>query len=562
MASRSLNIRLPSVTNRILIFAVLVTLLPSLGLGWAYFNQAEKALLKSSQREMLDTVDQVRREFDFWFKERYYNIRVFADSYLLSEGLEDYLSLSGNGNAAESLDGDAELAKMEDYLSLVHSEFDDYSRLLIFDRDADLLTQSPQREGSIALPDDWEEQLQAKEVIVREVYGSESETPSILAAVPVRSGDGTGLGFLAAEIRLDALADIMTSVLANDDKQTGAAELSIVGPNGEIRLSTKRPRAATAHGSDYEAGLPPNELGEYVDVWGVPVVGIRTPMSAFGWNIVMEKGRDQVLSEVTALRTTAVLVVGALATLIGLFAYLLARGIIVPLRRLTEAAGKVANGDLDVRIPVERQDELGTATTVFNDMVDQLRQSRGRLEELSTMDALTQLANRRHILEILTSHLDRFRRKGTPFSVLLVDADHFKRINDSAGHIAGDQVLSELGAIFKRLLRTVDSVGRYGGEEFLIILEDTRGKAALQTAERIRSAVESASVAAKESMLRFTVSIGVAEIQAGDAEDQLIMRADTALYQAKREGRNRAVLSRLPQGKVTHHPAVREVDAS
>jgi diguanylate cyclase (GGDEF)-like protein len=128
--------------------------------------------------------------------------------------------------------------------------------------------------------------------------------------------------------------------------------------------------------------------------------------------------------------------------------------------------------------------------------------------------------------------------------------------------MAGDQVLSELGAIFKRLLRTVDSAGRYGGEEFLIILEDTRGKEALQTAERIRATVESTSVAVKDSSLRFTVSIGVAEIQSGDAEDQLIMRADTALYQAKREGRNRAVLARLPRGKVTHHPAVRELDVS
>lgn len=562
MASRSLNIGLPSVTNRIFIFAVLVTLLPSFGLGWAYFNQAEKALLKSSEREMLDTVDQVRREFDFWFKERYYNIRVFASSYLLSEGLEDYLSLSSNRNESDPRDSGAELAKMESYLSLVHSKFSDYSRLLIFDRDANLLTQSPQREGSIALPGDWEEQLQAKKVIVREVYELEREAPLILAAVPVLSGDGAVLGFLAAEIKLDSLADIMTAVLANDDKQTGSAELSLVGPNGGVRLSTKNPKPAISHRSEYEAGLPPNELAEYVNVQGVPVVGTRTPMSEFDWNIVMEKGRDQVLFEVTELRTTAVMVVGSLATLIGLFAYLLARGIILPLKRLTEAAGKVANGDLDVRIPVKSQDELGTATMVFNDMVDQLRQSQGRLKELSTMDSLTQLANRRYILQILTSHLDRFRRKGTPFSVLLVDADHFKRINDSAGHVAGDQVLSELGAIFKRLLRTVDSVGRYGGEEFLIILEDTQAREALQTAERIRLAVESASVAAKETRLRFTVSIGVAEIQAGEAEDQLIMRADTALYQAKREGRNRAVLARLPHGKVTPHPAVRELDVS
>jgi diguanylate cyclase (GGDEF)-like protein len=276
----------------------------------------------------------------------------------------------------------------------------------------------------------------------------------------------------------------------------------------------------------------------------------------------MEKRRENVFSEAIELRTRTLFGVCLLVTLIGFFAYLLSRGIISPLERLTDAAGRVADGDLSVNIPVKRDDELGKATRVFNDMVSQLRQSREHLEQLSTIDSLTQLANRRHILEKLAIHLERFRRSGTPFSVLLVDADHFKRINDSAGHVVGDKVLCRLGEIFKSMLRAVDTAGRYGGEEFLIILDETRGQEALQTAERIRLAVESTGVDADEIIVRLTVSIGVAEIGAGEDEDQLVMRADAALYQAKREGRGRSVLAQLPKVKVAHHPAVRKLDHS
>ncbi len=554
--------RLPSVRNRILLFAVLVTLLPSIGLGWVYFNQAEKALIESSQREMLGTVGQVRREFGLWFKERYHDIRVLSGSYMLSEGLENYLAMRGQGAEEDASDGGTQLAKMESYLSLVHSEFRDYGRLLIFDSEARLLTQSPKRAGFVDLPDDWRDQMETKKFILGEVDEAQRETPSMLAAVPVLSGDGTMLGLLAAEVKLDALEKIMLASLAKEDFRTSSADLLLVGRDGKILLSTDSQPGATRQGGAYEQALPPNELGEYTNDQGVPVVGIMSPVSAFAWSIVMEKGRKQVLAEVMNLRTKAMLVVGVLVTLTGLFAYLLSRGIVSPLERLTQAAGEVADGDLDVHIPVKSDDELGTATQVFNDMVQQLRQSRRRLEELSTMDSLTQLSNRRHILEKLADHLARYHRNGTPFSVLLVDADHFKHINDSAGHVVGDKVLRELGATFKRVLRTVDSAGRYGGEEFLIILDQTRGKEALLTADRIRLTVESAGLADEEAITRFTVSIGVAEISAGETEDQLIMRADTALYQAKREGRNRSVLAELPSGNITQHPAVRKLDPS
>ena len=129
MPSRFIYLRLPSVRNRILVFALLVTLLPSIGLGWVYFTQAEKALLESTYREMLGTVGQVRRELDLWFKERYYDIRVFSNSYLLTEGLQNFSARSSNESKKSPSDDQKQLAKIESYLSLVSSQFDDYSQL-------------------------------------------------------------------------------------------------------------------------------------------------------------------------------------------------------------------------------------------------------------------------------------------------------------------------------------------------------------------------------------------------------------------------------------------------
>jgi diguanylate cyclase (GGDEF)-like protein len=354
----------------------------------------------------------------------------------------------------------------------------------------------------------------------------------------------------------------MTSFIGRQELRSGSAELLLVDDDGVILLSTLEQAAATPRTKVHRGTPRPRELAEYANTQGVDVVGILAPMSGFSWGLVMEKRQDQVLSEVIGLRNQTLLGVALLITLFGAFAYRISRGIIAPLERLTDAAGRVADGDLDIKVPVERRDELGEATEVFNDMVGQLKQSRDRLEQLSTTDSLTQLANRKHVMEKLRMHLERFRRSGTCFSVLLIDADHFKRINDTAGHLVGDRVLRQLGDTLRRLLRTVDVAGRYGGEEFLIILDETMGKEALQTAERIRRAIASNEVDRAAPGIPFTVSIGVAEIGSGEAEDQLIMRADTALYQAKAEGRNRSVLAKAPNANVTHHPATRKKDHS
>ncbi len=164
------------------------------------------------------------------------------------------------------------------------------------------------------------------------------------------------------------------------------------------------------------------------------------------------------------------------------------------------------------------------------------------LLDQSTRDPLTGLANRGAILGELQSRFDLSRRHGRPLSVLMCDLDHFKQINDTHGHGAGDLVLSAFGDLVRLNLRGTDLAGRIGGEEFLIVLPETEMDGAMFLAERLRTALAGTPLAIASGPLKVTCSLGVAERNAADRDGGMLLgRADGSLYQAKRQGRNRVV---------------------
>ena len=153
-------------------------------------------------------------------------------------------------------------------------------------------------------------------------------------------------------------------------------------------------------------------------------------------------------------------------------------------------------------------------------------------------DPLTELADRRAFDGQMAQRIAEFERYGKVFSLLLLDADHFKELNDTYGHQAGDTVLRRLADVLRRMVRQSDIVARYGGEEFAVILPETPIDGARQSSERIRKAVERESVSVGKADLNITVSIGAAEVMPGESVSQLIERADGALYASKDAGRN------------------------
>jgi diguanylate cyclase (GGDEF)-like protein/PAS domain S-box-containing protein len=164
------------------------------------------------------------------------------------------------------------------------------------------------------------------------------------------------------------------------------------------------------------------------------------------------------------------------------------------------------------------------------------------LRALATTDVLTGLPNRRLLFETGKRAFDLARRHGTPLSLLMLDGDKFKTINDTYGHPAGDAVLRRIAELCRTVCRTSDLPARYGGEEFVILLPMTSGEGAREVAERLRAAAEDAVVEHDGKALRFTVSIGVAAMDGTSASlEMLIEGADAALYRAKESGRNRVV---------------------
>jgi two-component system cell cycle response regulator len=174
--------------------------------------------------------------------------------------------------------------------------------------------------------------------------------------------------------------------------------------------------------------------------------------------------------------------------------------------------------------------------------LETVQSDKERYRWLATIDALTGCLNRRAFMERLERELDRVSRYQTEFSVLMIDLDRFKGVNDSRGHLVGDSVLRNIGDLLRGEVRSVDLAARYGGEEFVIVLPETDAEGALVFAERLRKRVAQTNFAETGDPLNITVSIGVACASSDDdvpTPDSLISRADEALYRAKHEGRNR-----------------------
>ncbi|MFP5506617.1 MAG: diguanylate cyclase, partial [Gammaproteobacteria bacterium] len=289
--------------------------------------------------------------------------------------------------------------------------------------------------------------------------------------------------------------------------------------------------------------------------------GMQTDL---GWQIVVRQPLDAALQPARDLRNQ-LLVSGLLAVvLFGLLALRLATRISRPIEQLVEAARQVEQRghapvypELGQALEIDQLSQSMQSMTrsllahereleVINASLEQqvaerteaLSRANQALSDLATRDALTGVSNRRHFDEKLAEIFQLYRRSQRAYALLLIDADHFKRVNDTHGHLVGDEVLKQLARIIGANVRCTDFVARYGGEEFVVLLPDTPDAAAARTvAEKIRLAVETAAFA---DVGRMTISLGLSVAVPTDAAPEAtLQRADAALYEAKQAGRNR-----------------------
>jgi diguanylate cyclase (GGDEF)-like protein len=168
-----------------------------------------------------------------------------------------------------------------------------------------------------------------------------------------------------------------------------------------------------------------------------------------------------------------------------------------------------------------------------------LKEAYKRIEELAELDELTGSFNRRSIMRMLDEAITRAQRTRTPCSIALIDLDWFKRINDAYGHPTGDEVLRTFAITVFANIRSIDKFGRYGGEEFLLVLPNTPNEEAARLVNRLREIISSLDWSAFSSGMQVTISAGVATLAPDESAETLLRRADNALYAAKAKGRNR-----------------------
>jgi diguanylate cyclase (GGDEF)-like protein len=226
--------------------------------------------------------------------------------------------------------------------------------------------------------------------------------------------------------------------------------------------------------------------------------------------------------------------------------------VLAPIRRMLRVTGRVRGGDLTARTGMRAgREELSQLGASLDAMADQLAERehalRRALKEqtrLAQTDSLTGLYNRRFLRDAVQRQIAVATRTGKPFSLILFDLDHFKRVNDAFGHDAGDVVLAQTARVLMSIVRSSDFAVRHGGEEFAVLLPDTNLAVAAERAEEIRQAIESNVCICGTEVLRVTASFGVVQFEAGADDAALLTAVDAAMYAAKAAGRNRVVLSR------------------
>ncbi|MCG8588184.1 MAG: diguanylate cyclase [Proteobacteria bacterium] len=391
--------------------------------------------------------------------------------------------------------------------------------------------------------------------VVRQIHVDRGGVAHPALVVTVFSDLGTPLGFLIASLHRGALDGLLL-----ETKYEAPGELFVVDRHGRVVAGPPGDGQTPRVPLDRLLDGSPASVQEYTSTMGTHVLGSAVPLALFDWVVVIEEpfevAFEPVLSVVTRIFVSDLCII----LFFSFLAYKITTAIVHPIEALSEGARRVSLGQSDYVIPDPKSnDEIALLTRTFNDMVrklarnqreieaanqqlseqnDQLHQANEVLEQLSITDGLTKLHNHRFFQDHLTREIKRCSRTHEPLSLLLMDIDDFKRLNDRLGHAAGDELLVRIARIMEHSIRDSDLLARYGGEEFVVVATGTDLAGAVNLAEKIRTAVNEVSHILEDSMrpTRISISTGVAQYRGNRKE--FFQAADRALYRAKAEGKN------------------------
>jgi diguanylate cyclase (GGDEF)-like protein len=391
--------------------------------------------------------------------------------------------------------------------------------------------------------------------------GLENQASLLLNTLPLTMRDQL------YHMELDELIDIAKVVSQDKDIQ----QFVIFDNKGLILYDSSRPEMVFSQIVDplgrilinYEADQIYTDWQENLFIAGKSIrLGNQTLGAvAVGLSTAVLDTKISSLTQQSLIFVLITLIIG-----IGL-SFWLGRQIVSPLRELADVACQMATGDIFIQIDIASRDEVGQLGDAFNQMTAsvqkrefelrelaagleqtieertiELRRHNKQLERIAIEDPLTGIYNRRHFFELASKEVERAKRYGNPLSVMIMDADHFKKMNDTFGHMIGDQILISLAELCLKNIRGQDIIARYGGEEFVVLMPEANHEDACKTAERLRKLVAETSMVPGAIDVMITISLGVASWESGDQEldfDAMLARADQALYYSKESGRNR-----------------------
>lgn len=493
-----------------------------------YFMEARGQVSQTNQH-LKDTIALQRVYIERWFEDHSTQIR--------------FLAAMASGQPKNN----QEINRM--FQAFISSK-GEFAALVLVDADGTIAVDSAGPSGgNVADRDYFKEAMAGRESVTDLIISKNTGRPMVIISVPVYNEAGQVDGLVFGSIGIEALDNLMSRFDFGSAGQTylldGAGQF-ITGPEGLGAQSEFRQNSSFIYEQAARGALMDQV---YINYAGEKVIGQYSWTKNGQWLIVAEVSYGTVLQPLyrnMILMTGIVLLVLCLSFLLTV---MLTRSVERPIQLLLLGTKIIRDGNYDYRISREEIAaaplELQLLCDTFNTTAQKLKSTIQLLEETVVMDQLTEVYNRRFILKEGLEVLNVCIRAGQPCSLLMIDLDFFKKINDTYGHLVGDRVILHAASILLACIRSTDMVSRYGGEEFLILMPNTEAAAGgLSLGERIRARFQDNPFREKEIEVRLTVSIGAAAYRKSasygkTALEDMISRADQAMYKAKRKGRNR-----------------------
>ncbi|WP_320173460.1 diguanylate cyclase [Maridesulfovibrio sp.] len=540
-----------TISSRIRMYSVLMVGAPLLFMTIMLIFFIKTTIIKSTKQELEEQVTSHKIVIEEWFKERSSDVKFLAESENLRSG---------------------KLNQIKPLLNLYDNTHDDISEVIWVGPDGTTRShESIHSPTTIGIRDhEYFTKCQADPTLVPKIIIGESlDNPIILFSHPVTLQNGSfgGVVFLAAQ--LTAINKLMKNLWFG-----ATGETYIINREGYMLTESRFLDQLKAAGrventaimvirtntQSLESALVGTQPeGVYLDYRGAEVLGASQWIKAGHWLIVSEIDYSEVMEPIYSFLWTAI--GGAFLTLLIItpFSVKLVRSISIPLKRLSSVARQMTKGNFDcecagtgVLHPPEEVTQLMDGFCVMQEKVESTVQE---LQKSAVTDQLTGLPNRRYLMKEGTRLVDIAIRAGQPCSLMIMDIDHFKVINDTYGHTVGDIVLQQMSSAFQEIVRSSDIIARYGGEEFVVVAPGSDIDSGSTLAERLRQGIEARTFNNEAQPLACTISIGVSHyathIKFGvDAYEDMLARADNALYKAKDTGRNRICVAE-PHNKLT-----------